>query len=145
MRPRNCDFHSWLSSSSERPSETNPIRKIAGSVKGKLSSLLHLSRAPTAPSIKMSSSSDTATLARWVIWLLFSNILLKQFRAFKNFATQCDACRSCTYHTVCHGSIHIVRTPNFSARAQATWFCYWPRIRNHIHGQWLCCAHYCCH
>ena len=140
----------WLSlltiiMSSERPSETNRIRKFAGSVKGKLSSFLHSSRTPTAPSIEMSSSSNNASLARWVIWILFSNILLKQFRTFKIFATQCHLCRSRTYHSICHGNIQIVWAPNFSGRAQATWFCYSPRIRNPIHGQWLCCAHDCCH
>ena len=140
----------WLSlltiiMSSKRPSETNRIRKIAGSVKGKLSSFLHSSRAPTAPSIEMSSSSDNATLATWAIWMLFFNILLKQFRTFKIFATRCHLCRSRTYHSICHGSTPIIRARNFSGRAQATWFCYWPRIRNLIHGRWLCCAHDCCH
>ena len=42
--------------SSKRPSETNRIHKAAGSFKGRLSSFLHLSRAP--PSIEVDSSSD---------------------------------------------------------------------------------------
>lgn len=50
--------------SSERPSETHHIRKVAGSLKKKLSSLLHLSRAPTPSSIEMDSTSDNATRAR---------------------------------------------------------------------------------
>ena len=44
--------------SSERPSETNRIRKFAGSFKQKLSSLLNSLRAPTPPSIEMTSSSS---------------------------------------------------------------------------------------
>jgi hypothetical protein len=48
--------------SSERPSETNHMRKIAGTFKGKLSSLLHLSRAPTPSSIEMDSSSDNPAM-----------------------------------------------------------------------------------
>ena len=135
----------WLSlltiiMSSERPSETNRVRKIAGSVKGKLSSLLHLPRAPNSAVDRMRSSSDNATLARWATWVLFSNIILKRFRTFKIFATQCHPCRSCTYHTVCCGSLQIVWAPNFSARTPA-YFCYWARIGNPIHGWWLCCAH----
>ena len=50
--------------SSEKPSETNRIRKIGGSFKGKLSSLLNFSRAPSPSSIEMESSSDNPT--RWV-------------------------------------------------------------------------------
>ena len=57
--------------SSERPSETNRIRKIAGSVKGKLSSLLHLSRAPTPSSIEVVPNSDNRTLARWATEFFF--------------------------------------------------------------------------
>jgi hypothetical protein len=47
--------------SNERPSDHNRIRRIAGSFKGKLSSLLHLSRAPTPSSIDKDSSSDNST------------------------------------------------------------------------------------
>ena len=47
--------------SSETPFKTNRIRKIAGSFKVKLSSLLHLSRAPTPSSIEMDPSSDYPT------------------------------------------------------------------------------------
>ena len=52
--------------SSERPSETNLIPQATGSFKGKLSSLLHLSRAPTGTlsSIEMDSSSDKPASAR---------------------------------------------------------------------------------
>ena len=50
--------------SSRKPSETNRTRKIAGSFKGKLSSLFNLSRAPSPSSIVMDSSSDNPT--RWV-------------------------------------------------------------------------------
>ena len=50
--------------SSERSPGTNRMRKIAGSFKGKISSLLHLSRAPTPSSIEMDSSSGNPT--RWV-------------------------------------------------------------------------------
>ena len=46
--------------SSERQPEANRIRKIARSFKGKLSSLLHSSRAPTS-SIGMDSSSEHPT------------------------------------------------------------------------------------
>ena len=51
--------------SSETPPETNRIRKIAGSLKGKVSSLLHLPRAPTPSSSEVDSSFDIPT--RWVI------------------------------------------------------------------------------
>ena len=44
--------------SNERPSDQTRIRKIAGSLKGKLSSLFHLSRAPTPSSTNMNPSSD---------------------------------------------------------------------------------------
>jgi hypothetical protein len=47
--------------SNERPSDHNRIGRIAGSFKGKLSSLLHLSRAPTPSSIDKDSSSDNGT------------------------------------------------------------------------------------
>jgi hypothetical protein len=51
--------------SNERLSDNTRMRKIAGSFKGKLSSILHLSRAPTASgtpsSIDMDSSSDNRT------------------------------------------------------------------------------------
>ena len=49
--------HPTIIMSSEKPYETNRIRKITGSFKGKLSSLLHLSRAPSL-TIEMDSSSD---------------------------------------------------------------------------------------
>ena len=103
----------WLSlltiiMSSKRPSETNRIRKIAGSVKGKLSSFLHSSRAPTAPSIETSSSSDNATLARWVIWMLFSNILLKHSFVHLRFspldATSADHALTTRFATEAHQS-----------------------------------------
>ena len=61
--------------SSKRPSKTNRIRNIAGSFKGKLSSLIHLSRAPTSSSIEMGSSSDNPT--RWATEIIFSDISLK--------------------------------------------------------------------
>ena len=44
--------------SSERPSKNNPMRKIAGSLQGKLSSLFHLSRVPTPSLIEIDPSSD---------------------------------------------------------------------------------------
>ena len=132
-----CDFLSRIPiiiMSSERPSKTNRIHKITGSFKGKISSLLHLSRAPTPSSIEMDSSTDNPT--RWVTKFFSPTFSLKQFRTFKYFATQCCPCgwdrwrRSRTYHSVCHGSIHIVSgSPNFGARFrigthdQATWFC----------------------
>ena len=47
--------------SSKRPPETNRMRKIAGSFKGSLSSLLHLSRAATPSSIEMDLNSDNPT------------------------------------------------------------------------------------
>jgi hypothetical protein len=49
--------------SNERPSDHTRIRRIAGSfnLKGKLSSPLHLSRAPTPSSIDKDSSSDNST------------------------------------------------------------------------------------
>ena len=121
--------------SSERPHGTNRIRKAAGSFKGKLSSLLHLSRAPTPSSIKMDSSSDNPTLssARCVTKIFSPTFHWNSLVLFKCFATQCDPCgwrRSRTYHNVCHGGVHAVpRSPNFGAsfridtRAQATWFC----------------------
>lgn len=43
--------------SSRRPSESNRIHKIAGSFKGKISSLLHLLQASTPSSIEMDTSS----------------------------------------------------------------------------------------
>ena len=49
---------------SEGPTETNRIRKIVGSFKGKLSSLLQPSRAPTPSSIETDSSPRNRT--RWV-------------------------------------------------------------------------------
>ena len=57
-RTAHCDFILTIIMSSERPSETNLIRKVAGSSKGKLSSL---SQAPTPSSIEMDSSSDNPT------------------------------------------------------------------------------------
>ena len=56
--------HPTIIMPSENPSETNRIRKVAGSFKGKLSSLLKLSRGPSPSSIEMDSSSDNPT--RWV-------------------------------------------------------------------------------
>ena len=50
--------------SNERPSEKNSTRKIAGSFKGKLSSLLRLSRAPTSSSIETDSTSDNSIASR---------------------------------------------------------------------------------
>ena len=47
--------------SNERSSDQSRIRKIAGSFKEKLSSLLHLSQAPTPSSIDMDSSTDNST------------------------------------------------------------------------------------
>ena len=44
--------------SNERPSKNNPMRKIAGSLQTKLSSLLRLSRAPTSSLIEIDPSSD---------------------------------------------------------------------------------------
>ena len=44
----------------ERPSDHTRIRKIAGPFKWKLSSLLHLSRAPAQSSIDIGSSSDNS-------------------------------------------------------------------------------------
>jgi hypothetical protein len=44
--------------SSERPFKNKPMRKIAGSLHEKLSSLLRLSRAPTASLMDVDSRSD---------------------------------------------------------------------------------------
>jgi hypothetical protein len=44
--------------SSERPSKNNPMRRIAGSLQGKMSSLLRLSRAPIPSLIEIDPSSD---------------------------------------------------------------------------------------
>lgn len=67
--------------SSERQPETNRICNIcniAGTFKGKLSSILQLSRAPTPSSIEKVASSDNPT--RWVTKILFSDIPLKLSR-----------------------------------------------------------------
>ena len=50
--------------SDERPSKSNRMRKITGCLKRKVSSLLHLSRAPSPSSIERDSRSDNPT--RWV-------------------------------------------------------------------------------
>ena len=47
--------------SNERPFDLTDIRRITGSFKGKLSSLLHLSRAPTPSSIDKDPISDNST------------------------------------------------------------------------------------
>ncbi|KAF8813479.1 hypothetical protein BYT27DRAFT_7158386 [Phlegmacium glaucopus] len=49
--------------SNERPSKNNRMQKVTRSFRGKLSSLLHLSRSPTTSSIDVVSSSDNHTTA----------------------------------------------------------------------------------
>ena len=44
--------------SNERPSDQTRVRKVAGSLKGKKSSLLERSRAPILSSIDMNLSAD---------------------------------------------------------------------------------------
>ena len=53
--------HLTIIMSSEKPLETNLIRKIAGSFERMLSSPLRLSRAPSPSPMKMDSSSDNPT------------------------------------------------------------------------------------
>ena len=112
----NCDFLLLtIIMSREGPFETNRMRKVAGSLKGKLSSLLHLSRAPTPSSIEMDSSKLWKP-CKASNWTLFSDISLKRSLTFKYFATRYGLCGwrgSCTYHSVCHGSIHCPQAPQF--------------------------------
>ena len=67
--------------SRERPSKNNPMRKIGGSLQGKLSSLLRLSRAPTQSLIEIDPSSDnniatSNTGTRWATELPCLNCYL---------------------------------------------------------------------
>ena len=72
--------------SNERPSDhtRTGMRKVIASFKRKLSSLLHLSRAPT--SIDRNSSFDNST--KWVTGYFMHRFLFINYILFKHFVTQ---------------------------------------------------------